>query len=100
MRTTHTNGAGTNMKTKRLAAYDNSWLGTMNAKIATPVVFKGRTLMFDGTTVDMVRTLVKAGAVDGDKFSKPETGRVCRIYDAPHDSRAFGMWATEFNLSH
>jgi hypothetical protein len=87
------------MSTKRPEQGQNGWLGSMNCYIATEVRFGAKRLVYNGTTVDLVRVLVAAGAVAGSRFTDDQ-GRTRQIVAAPHDPRAGGFWATSFNLEH
>lgn len=79
--------------------YDNNWLGVMNAFTLCSVRWNNRTVTYNGTTLDLVKSLLAAGAVDGDTFTD-ERDRTRRFHAAPWDTRANGFWVTEWNVSY
>lgn len=86
----------TGKEKKELAMSKPKMIGTINAYVLTPVTFRGKKLLFNGTTLDLVRTLVKAGGKPGDTF-KDETGKTRALYSNPADDRVGGVWATTWN---
>jgi hypothetical protein len=74
----------------------SGFLGNMNAYIETPIVFKRKRLVFDGTTVNLVNVLVAAGAQVGDTFVDDQD-RKRKVIAAPGDTRTNGFWVTAFN---
>lgn len=71
-------------------------LGNINQYIHTSVTFKRKTLVYDGTTVNLVQVLVSNGAKDGSKFVDDQ-GRTRKVVSAIHDNRANGFWVTSWN---
>lgn len=72
-------------------------IGNVNAYVTMSVWYNGYRLFYDGTTVDLIRTLVQAGAKDGDLFTD-EQERVRRLYASKHETRTGGFWCTQFNV--
>jgi hypothetical protein len=69
-------------------------VGTVNGYVTSPMMFGRKRAMFNGTTLGLIETALKMGAVAGSRI-KADFGAGMQAYEiklAPHDPRAEGFW--------
>ena len=75
-------------------------IGTVNGYVNSLFVFKGIRYTFDGTCKGLAIRLSNLGAKHGDRVRANYGGLSLegladyRVYSAPHDNRANGIWVT------
>jgi len=69
-------------------------LGVINGFVPSFVIFNGKKVLFNGTTLDKVKSLLSAGAKIGDSFISGDR-KLCLI--GANDSRTGNVWSTEWN---
>jgi len=70
-------------------------IGSINCYVTCPCIVNGERAAFDGTLKGLVRLAVTRGAHPGDTI-KADFGagfENYKLYAAPHDDRAYGVWA-------
>jgi hypothetical protein len=82
---------------RKPAAYDNDWLGNMNATMPMAATWDGRFPVTCGCTpLDVARMAAREQIAPGtviSLFNRTLGDMRYRIVAAPHDNRANGLWA-------
>jgi hypothetical protein len=69
-------------------------LGSINCFIPSFVIFNGNKVLYNGTTLDKVKSLINAGAKLNDTFIQDD--KKLKIISTI-DNRTNNLWATEWN---